>query len=118
MVEALEITEKVLQNHYYKLVMATAKESVPKGKTLSSIFREADYYYPPFVAEMVLVGEETGKLPEMLLKLAIFYENEVDAVTKDLSTIIEPLIMIVVGAGVGFFALSMVQPIYSLGDSL
>ena len=91
---------------------------VPKGENLSSIFRSAEPLYPPFVSEMVLVGEETGELPQMLMKLAVFYENEVDAVTKDLSTVIEPVIMVVVGAGVGFFALSMIQPIYSLGNSL
>ena len=67
---------------------------------------------------MMSVGEETGKLPEMLLKLAEFYENEVDAVVKDLSTVIEPLIMLLVGAGVGFFALSMIQPIYQIGDNI
>lgn len=117
-VESLEIAERVLQNDYYKEVMAKAREDVPKGKTLSRVFQDAEKLYPAFVGEMVLVGEETGKLADMLLKLAIFYENEVDSVTKDLSTVIEPLIMVFVGAGVGFFALSMIQPIYSLGNNL
>ena len=119
-VAALSITERVLQNPYYKEVIQKAIIAVPKGDTLSAIFggKMAEKLYPPFVGEMMSVGEETGKLPEMLEKLALFYENEVEAVVKDLSTIIEPLIMLFVGAGVGFFALAMIQPIYSVGNNL
>ena len=93
---------------------------VPRGKNFSEIFSVAstEKFYPPFVAEMMSVGEETGKLPEMLLKLADFYENEVDAVVKDLSTVIEPFIMLLVGSGVGFFALAMIQPIYEVGNNI
>jgi type IV pilus assembly protein PilC len=71
-----------------------------------------------FVSEMVAVGEETGKIGEMLLGVANFYEDEVDQKTKDLSSIIEPVIMIIIGVGVGFFALSMLGPTYSLADAL
>ena len=117
-VEALSITEHVLQNPYYRAVIAEAGKAVSKGEPLSAIFAKSEKLYPPFVAEMVSVGEETGKLADMLSKLAIFYENEVDAVTKNLSTIIEPLVMVVVGAGVAFFALSMIQPLYSIGNNL
>ncbi|HEY4483035.1 MAG TPA: type II secretion system F family protein [Candidatus Paceibacterota bacterium] len=119
-VAALSITERVLQNPYYKEVIQKAIIAVPKGDTLSVVFggKGAEKLYPPFVGEMMSVGEETGKLPEMLGKLAQFYENEVEAVVKDLSTIIEPLIMLFVGAGVGFFALAMIQPIYSVGNNL
>src|SRR3989344_4954715 len=119
-VASLTIIERVLQNLYYKEVIATAETAVPKGESLSSTFgtKAAALLYPPFVAEMIAVGEETGKMPEMLLKLAEFYESEVDAVVKDLSTVIEPFIMLIVGAGVGFFALSMIQPIYEVGNNI
>lgn len=119
-VASLNITERVVKNPYYKEILARAAVAVPKGDALSSIFSDpkVEKLYPPFVGEMMSVGEETGKLPEMLLKLAEFYETEVDAVVKDLSTVIEPFIMLIVGSGVGFFALSMIQPIYEVGNNL
>lgn len=118
LVESISITENVLSNPYYKEVMEDAKEKVPKGISLAEIFESHEKFYPPFVGEMVSVGEETGKHSEMLLKLAVYYEGEVENATKNLSTIIEPVIMIMVGAAVGFFALSMIQPIYSVGQSI
>jgi type IV pilus assembly protein PilC len=67
---------------------------------------------------MILVGEETGNIAKMLQELAVFYETEVEQKTKDLSTIIEPILMVVIGGTVGFFALAMIAPIYSIGDSI
>src|SRR3989344_3807019 len=106
-VAALTITSPVLQNPYYIEIIERAIVAGPGGESLSSLFfkKKNEKYYPPFVGEMMSVGEETGKLPDMLIKLAEFYENEVDTVVKDLSTIIEPIIMLIVGTGVGFFAL-------------
>lgn len=114
MVEAISITKDVLQNSYYKEVMVTASLRVQKGIPLSSVFVDNAKIYPLLVSEMVEVGEETGKLSEMLLNVAIFYEDEVDSATKNMSTIIEPALMVVIGASVGFFAVSMISPMYSV----
>jgi len=117
-VEALEITVKVLQNSFYKDVLVKAKEGVEKGEPLSKFFEQEEKLFPILVGELTEVGEETGKLSEMLSNVAVFYENEVEAVTKDLSTIIEPILMVAIGLFVGFFAVSMIQPIYSITEAI
>lgn len=117
-VSAISITNDVVQNSYYKAVLAEAAIRVEKGKTLSEVFVEREDIYPLLVGEMIAVGEETGQISNMLLQIAIFFENEVEQKTKDLSTIIEPLLMVVIGGMVGFFALAMIAPIYSLSDSI
>ena len=111
--EALEITEQVIQNTRFKKVISDARQSIQKGKPISETFIANDKLYPILVGEMMAVGEETGKLSEMLERLAEFYEGEVAAQTKDLSTIIEPVLMVIIGAVVGFFAISMITPLYS-----
>ena len=111
---ALDITHDVVQNVYFQAVIATAKKDVGQGLPLSAAFIKHEDLYPAFVGEMMAVGEETGQTADMLKNLAIFYEEEVDRKTKDMSTIIEPLLMIVIGAAVGFFALSMITPIYQV----
>lgn len=117
-IQAIEITEEVVQNVFYKRVLRDARDRVEKGTALSEVFIERADLYPILVGEMILVGEETGQISGMLGELALFYENEVERKTKDLSTIIEPILMVVIGATVGFFALAMIAPIYSISDGL
>ncbi len=115
---ALQITKDVVQNVHYKRLIQKAVDSVQKGVPISSVFKERVDLYPVMVGEMMEVGEETGKFGDMLLEIASFYEAEVEAKTKDLSTIIEPVLMILIGGAVGFFAVSMITPMYSLMDSI
>lgn len=117
-IRATEITEQVVQNIYYKRALADTRVAVEKGAPFSQVFLDKPVLYPTMMAEMVQVGEETGKLSDMLSQVALFYEEEVENKTKNLSTIIEPLLMIVIGAGVGFFALSMISPLYSVLGSI
>jgi len=117
-VTSISITREVIQNPYYREVLAQAEEDVQKGLPLSGSFTNNEHLYPILVGEMISVGEETGKLPDMLLRVAEFYESEVEQKTKDMSTIIEPFLMIIIGTFVGFFALSMISPIYSLSESI
>jgi type IV pilus assembly protein PilC len=116
--EAIKITGEVVQNSHYRDVIAEAYDNVGKGVTVSSIFTKHENLYPVFVGEMMSVGEETGKMPEMLMGVAAYYESEVEQKTKDMSTIIEPILMIFIGVAVGFFAVSMILPIYSLMDTV
>jgi type IV pilus assembly protein PilC len=117
-IQAIEITEEVVQNVFYKRILQEARVRVEKGTALSEVFVERSDLYPILVGEMIMVGEETGQIAGMLNELALFYETEVERKTKDLSTIIEPLLMVAIGAGVGFFALAMIAPIYSISDGL
>lgn len=117
-ISALDITASVVQNYYYRDVLLLAKAAIAKGEPISSVFRAHEDIYPPLISEMIAVGEETGRLSEMLEETGVFFENEVDQKTKDLSTVIEPLLMVVVGVAVGFFAIAMISPAYTLMNSI
>ena len=115
---AVEITEDVVQNIYYKKVLQEAKTAIEKGAPFSEVFEANTNLYPIMMSEMIQVGEETGKLSDMLLQIALFYEEEVENRTKNMSTIIEPVLMLFIGAGVGFFAISMISPLYTILGSI
>lgn len=115
---ALEISHEVVQNSYFREVITEAQKKVAAGEPLSVSFALREDLYPAFVGEMMAVGEETGQTPEMLKRLAIYYENQVDDKTRDMSTIIEPFLMIFIGISVGFFAVAMITPIYTLSSSI
>lgn len=115
---ALDIVADVVQNSYFKDVLAEARIGVGKGEPLSTTFTRNEHLYPAFVGEMTAVGEETGQTNEMYKRLSQYYEDEVDRKTRDMSTIIEPFLMVVIGAAVGFFAVSMISPIYSLSENI
>ncbi len=117
MIEAITITGRVVQNGYYARSMTEAAAVVSKGENLSHLFKGREDIYPVLVGELAEVGEETGNLPGLLIKGAVFFEEEVDQATKNLSTIIEPMLMVLIGIAVGFFAVSMIGPMYSLSNA-
>jgi type IV pilus assembly protein PilC len=116
--QSLAIVREVVQNSYFREVIADAEKRVRQGEPLSSAFVKREDLYPAFVGEMAAVGEETGAVAEMLKRLAVFYEDEVDRKTKDMSTIVEPFLMLLIGGAVGFFAVSMMAPIYQLSQNI
>lgn len=113
-VRALEVVSRSLGNAYFKEAMSDVAEKVRKGTKLSEALKIYQNIYPVIVIQMIEVGEETGETSEILKKLAEFYEEEVTNATKNLSAVIEPVLMLFIGAAVGFFAISMVQPMYSM----
>ncbi len=115
--EALAITRDVVHADVFANVVAEAEERVKKGELLSAAFAEHTKLYPILMSDMLAVGEETGKVAEMLKQIAEFYEEDVSEKTKDLSTIIEPVLMLLIGTFVGIFAVSMIAPIYSLSSA-
>ncbi|MBI1754964.1 type II secretion system F family protein [Candidatus Azambacteria bacterium] len=117
-VKALDILSHTLSNHFFSESLSRASAEIQKGKSLYESLKSYRTLYPPLVTQMIAVGEETGSLTKVLSKLADFYEDEVNNATKNLSTIIEPVMMVIIGAGVGFFALSMITPMYSVLDNI
>ena len=115
--EALSITKEVVGAVPFARVIEEAETHVRKGELLSLAFATHTKLYPILMSDMLAVGEETGNVTDMLKQVAEFYEADVAEKTKDLSTIIEPLLMLVIGAGVGVFAVSMIAPIYSLSSA-
>ncbi len=113
-VQGLQIVAGTMSNYYFRQSLSLAAEDVQKGNPLSKIIKTYPNLYPPTVDQMIEVGEETGTLGDILIKLADFYEEEVSNITKGMSAIIEPILMIVIGVVVGFFAISMIQPMYSI----
>lgn len=117
-VEGLRIISNTLTNYYYKKAISNAIEQVQKGISLSKITEENSNIFPVLVTQMIQVGEETGRTEGVLMKLAEFYEEEISRITKNMSSIIEPFLMIIIGTAVGFFAVSMLQPMYSIMDNI
>ncbi|MBI4134546.1 MAG: type II secretion system F family protein [Candidatus Sungbacteria bacterium] len=111
--KALEITARVVGNTQFQISLHGFITEIEKGKALSFAMRQQPNLYAPLVTQMIAVGEETGTLGRMLLRVALFYEEEVATATKNISSTIEPVMMIFIGAAVGLFAVSMIQPLYS-----
>lgn len=117
MLSAIDIAREVVGDNPFGKVVDEAGARVKKGDALSAAFVESKLY-PVFMGDMIAVGEETGKVADMLGQVAEYYEQDVEDGTKDLSTVIEPMLMLVIGAAVGVFAVSMISPIYSLSSSI
>lgn len=117
-VKALEITSTVLDNGRFQKALENAAEQVRKGAKLSQSLQGLGKLYPLVVLQMLEVGEETGQTGEILAKLAEFFEEEVNAITKNFASVIEPVLMLFMGGLVGFFAVSMIQPMYSVLGSI
>ncbi len=114
---ALKVTGKAIGNTVYEDFLNHAAEEVKNGKQLSEVISKSDLF-PDIVGQMLAVGEETGKTDTVLVKVADFYEEEVDVAVNSLSSIIEPLMIIVLGAMVGLVAASVMGPITSISQNI
>jgi type II secretory pathway component PulF len=119
--DAIRISHQAMMNENYKTVLAYAAARVETGMNLSDALIEsgtAERILPLIMPRMVGVGERTGTLAEALLSLAEFYEREVDSTTKNLSTVLEPALIVLIGGAVLVLALSIISPIYKITGSL
>ena len=118
MLQAIEITGKTSGNRVIEKAMYAVGESVRAGGSLTTPMRAEPAAFPIMVTQMIGVGEETGALEAMLAKIADFYEDEVAAGLKALTSILEPVMIIVVGMIVGFIVVSMYMPMFKVYDSI
>ncbi|MGN6431096.1 MAG: type II secretion system F family protein, partial [Gaiellaceae bacterium] len=112
-IKALEITGQTAGNWVVEDALAGVRAKVHQGIPIAQPLIENDVF-PPMVSQMVKIGEETGELEKMLSKIADFYEDEVDSAIQTLTSIIEPLMMIMVGAMVGVIVISMYLPMFKM----
>jgi len=114
---ALDITGKTAGNRVVENAMADVIESVKRGGTIADPLKAAPVF-PGMVSHMVGVGEETGALDTMLSKIADFYEDQVETSVKSLTSVLEPIMLLVVGGIVGFIVISMYLPLFKVYDSI
>ena len=113
LVGALKIVADVAGNSLYQAAFLKVAERVQKGYSVASSFEEVKVF-PMIVNQMTATGEATGKLDEVLMKVANYFSTEAEQGVKTLTAAIEPLIMIVLGIGVGFLVIAVIMPIYNL----
>ena len=114
---ALEIVSKTSGNKRLELVIVSLMESVKKGDSISGPLTKSEVF-PPMVVRMIAIGEETGELEEMLIKIADFYDSEVDTAVDGLTSLIEPLIMAFLGIVIGGIVIAMFLPILNLANAI
>jgi type IV pilus assembly protein PilC len=113
LLDALQILKNALGNVLFRDAITEISKKVERGSPLGETFSGFPVF-PPIVSQMMRVGEETGKLDDTLLKLSKYFESESENLVKGLTTAIEPIIMVVLGIGVGFIVISVITPIYNL----
>lgn len=113
-IEAVKITAGVQSNLIYREKLILVAEELKRGETMSKLLARFPAIFPPMVTEMVMVGEESGKVEDMLTEMADYYLDEVDNTMKNFSTIIEPVIILIMGLAVAGIAVAVIMPMYSL----
>ncbi|MCG2700767.1 MAG: type II secretion system F family protein [Candidatus Falkowbacteria bacterium] len=117
-VKTFQITGSILGNLHYRAALLEMSNKIKKGNTIYEIISNYPHLFPPVVTQMISVGEETGELDNILEELAGFYENEVDEIMNNLPSIIEPVLILILGAGVGAMAVAIVMPMYSITQAM
>ncbi len=118
MLEAIDITGRTAGNTVVEGAMGRVLDSVKRGGTIAAPLQESPEIFPAMVCQMVSVGEETGALDAMFTKIADFYDDQVDAALKALTSILEPVLIIIIGAIVGFVVISMYLPLFEVYNQI
>jgi type IV pilus assembly protein PilC len=117
-VQSFEVTSQVMANVHYRNAILDAAEKIKKGETISHSLSPYGKLFPPLVIQMIYVGERSGDVDTLLADIADFYERQVDQVLDNLSSIIEPVLILFLGGMVGGIALAVMMPLYALTQSV
>lgn len=117
-VQSFQIIEHTLSNVHYQTAMAEAAEALKKGVTIVDSLKKWPRLFPPMVTQMIAIGEESGRLDELANEIANFYEEDVDETMNSFSSIIEPVLLLILGLGVGAMAVAILLPMYSLTEQI
>lgn len=112
--EVIPIAVSVIKNANYKSLFLKIQKAVTEGETMTSVLEQHPHLVPPMATRVIYVGEQSGTLEEMMLYVADFYQQEIDDITHNLSTLLEPFLLIMIGLMVGGLALSILMPIYQV----
>ncbi len=116
-IKALELTASSLSNSVFKDVVLDAKSEVEKGGALALPIARSEYF-PLLVSSMIAVGEETGEIDAVLTKVSEYYKEEVDVATSSLSSVLEPVFLIIMGLAIGFIAMAVYMPMFQLSSAI
>ena len=116
-VQAIKVVSEVIGNSLYQELMMKAAEEVKNGGAMSTVFRRS-LLIPPMVSHMIKIGEDSGQIDSVLKHISKFYDQEMETSTKNLSVLIEPILMIFIGLAVGFLAFSILMPIYNIAGQI
>jgi len=116
--EALTITGKTFDNLVYRRFVWEASQEIGRGGALAPFLERQPKLFPPFVTGMIQIGEATGNLNDNLTYVSEYYEEEMNYGLDAMTTIIEPVMLLLMGAMVGFVAISIITPIYSISSSI
>jgi len=117
-IKTFQITANVLGNLHYRKAVNEMSEKIQKGSQINEVVSAYPKLFPPVVNQIISVGEQTGELDNILGELAEFYEGEVDKIMDNLPSIIEPLLILILGCAVGGMAVAIIMPMYSLGSAM
>ncbi len=112
--QAIEISSHTVGSAFYREMLHGIAKAVREGTLLSDALRDQEKYFPPFVSQMVAVGEQTGQLEKMFGRINVFYSREVDSIVSNLVEVIQPALVVVIGVLVGFMFSAILIPIYNL----
>jgi type IV pilus assembly protein PilC len=118
LVKALDIMAAVMDNEVYRILLLRIMKNVEKGKSMTEAMLEDEQAFPRMVSQMIKIGEDSGRTTEILENIENFYTKEVNNMTENMTTLIEPLLIVILGLGTGILVVAIIMPIYDMAGAM